>query len=168
MLKAANADRLPVMISAGCSTAYCAPLPPYEGYVDIHGKTHRGTNGGEVFKSPPPPPLPLQPHPLVPVSLGEASVTAGENGAVAYIGCNTGGQPCALTLLEGFAEALGKEKSPRLGDAWMEAVRYYYAKERLAQLKPNADWYPPSIFFQGMKYMVFGDPSLVLPGAEGE
>jgi hypothetical protein len=27
----------------------------------------------------------------------------------------------------------------------------------------NADWYPPSIFFQGMKYMLFGDPSLQLP-----
>jgi hypothetical protein len=164
MLKAANADRLPVMISAGCSTAYCAPLPPYEGYVDIHGKSHKGTNNGEVFKSPPPPPRPLQPHPRGPVSLGEASVTASENGAVAYIGCNTGGQPCALTLLEGFAQGMAKKGSPRLGDAWMAAIRHYYTKENLAQLKPNADWYPPSIFFQGMKYMVFGDPSLRMPG----
>jgi hypothetical protein len=41
--------------------------------------------------------------------------------------------------------------------------RYYYDKERLAQLKPTADWYPPSIFFQGMKFMLFGDPSLRLP-----
>ena len=166
LLQAANADRLPVMISAGCSTAYCAPLPPYEGYIDIHGKTHRGTNKGEVFKSPPPPPAPYQPHSAGPISLGEASLIAGPNGAAAYIGCDTGGQPCALTLLEGFAEALGQEKEPRLGDAWMAAVRHYYFKERLADLKPNNDWYPPSIFFQGMKYMVFGDPSLRLPGAK--
>ncbi|HEV2946113.1 MAG TPA: C25 family cysteine peptidase [Gemmataceae bacterium] len=110
LLKATNADRLPIMISAGCSTAYCAPLPPYEGYIDIHGKTHRGTNNGEIFKSPPPPPSPYQPHPKGPISLGEAAITAGPNGAVAYIGCNTGGQPCALTLLEGFAQAMGQEK----------------------------------------------------------
>jgi hypothetical protein len=50
-----------------------------------------------------------------------------------------------------------------LGDCWVGAVRYYYDKEKLATLKPNADWYPPSIFFQGMKYMLFGDPSLQLP-----
>lgn len=33
-----NAARLPVMISAGCSTARFATLLPYEAYVDIHGK----------------------------------------------------------------------------------------------------------------------------------
>jgi hypothetical protein len=163
VLQAANADRLPVMISAGCSTAYCAPLPPYEGYVDRFGKSHRGTNHGEVFKSPPPPPANYQRRAAGPLSLGEAVLIAAPNGAVAYIGCNTGGQPCALTLLAGFAQALGKQKEPRLGDAWMAAVRYYYARENLAGLKPNADWYPPSIFFQGMKYMVFGDPSLLMP-----
>jgi len=166
VLGVANADRLPVMISAGCSTAYCAPLPPYEGYVDSHGKSHRGTNQGEVFKAPPPPPANYQKHEPGPISLGEGVLTAGPNGAVAYIGCNTGGQPCALTLLEGFAKALGAQKEPRLGDAWIAAVRHYYAKEKLAKLKPNADWYPPSIFFQGMKYMVFGDPSLRMPAGK--
>jgi hypothetical protein len=163
VLNVANADRLPIMISAGCSTAYCAPLPPYQGYRDTQGKTHRGIDHGEVFHAPPPPPSVYQRHSCGPMSLGEAVVTAAPNGAVAYIGCNTGGQPCALTLLEGFAQAAGKAKEPRLGDAWMAAIRYYHAHEHLADLKPNADWYPPSIFFQGMKYMVFGDPSLRLP-----
>jgi len=45
----------------------------------------------------------------------------------------------------------------------MRTVSYYYDQEHLATLKPNADWYPPSIFFQAMKYMVYGDPSLKLP-----
>lgn len=40
---------------------------------------------------------------------------------------------------------------------------YYYEKECLAALKPNAGWYPPSVFFQSMKFMLFGDPSLRLP-----
>lgn len=41
----------------------------------------------------------------------------------------------------------------------------YHQAEHLETLKPNNDWYPPSIFFQGMKYMVFGDPALRLPGS---
>ena len=88
---------------------------------------------------------------------------AGPNGAVAYIGCNTGGQPCGLTLMDGFAKSWGQSPSARLGDCWMEAVSYYYEQEHLATIKPDADWYPPSIFFQAMKYMVYGDPSLRLP-----
>jgi hypothetical protein len=42
-------------------------------------------------------------------------------------------------------------------------LQYYHEKEKLAALKPTTDWYPPSIFFQGMKYILFGDPSLPLP-----
>ncbi len=38
-----------------------------------------------------------------------------------------------------------------------------YEKEHLATLKPDSGWYPPSIFFQGMKFMLFGDPSLKVP-----
>ncbi len=53
-----NADRLPVVLSAGCSTAQFATLPPYEAYEDVHGKKHKGTNAGEVFHAPPPPPSP--------------------------------------------------------------------------------------------------------------
>jgi hypothetical protein len=50
-----------------------------------------------------------------------------------------------------------------VGDCWVEAVRYYYQRQDLEHLRPNADWYPPSIFFQGMKFMLYGDPSLKLP-----
>jgi hypothetical protein len=45
------------------------------------------------------------------------------------------------------------------------ALRHYYEKENLATLKRDAGWYPPSIFFQAMKFMVFGDPSLRLPAS---
>lgn len=158
-----NADRLPVLVSIGCSTAYFAPLAPYDPYTDVHGAAHAGTNHGEVFTAPPPPPAPYQ-RQFNRTGLGEAALVHGAHGAVAYIGCNTGSQPCALTLLEGFAQALGAADQPRLGDAWAMAVRYYHARQRLPELKPNADWYPPSIFFQGMKFMVFGDPTLRLPG----
>ncbi|HWV98372.1 MAG TPA: C25 family cysteine peptidase [Candidatus Acidoferrum sp.] len=155
-----NGPALPVVISAGCSTAYFAPLPPYDGYVDVDGKEHAGTDHGERFDAPPPPPSPYQRGRFNPTGLGEQLLKRGPNGAVAYIGCDTGSQPCALTLVEGFVTALSETKTPRLGDCWAEAIRHYFDKEHLADLKPNDDWYPPSIFFQGMKFMVFGDPSL--------
>lgn len=158
-----NATHLPVIISAGCSTAYFAPLPPYEPYVDVAGKEHAGSDHGEVFIAPPPPPSPYQHGRFNPTGLGEQFLKHSTNGSVAYIGCNTGSQPCGLTLVEGFVTTLAESKEPRLGDCWNGAIRHYFSKEHLATLKPNNDWYPPSIFFQGMKFMVFGDPSLRLP-----
>lgn len=158
-----NATQLPVIISAGCSTAYFAPLPPYEPYVDVAGKAHAGSDHGEVFNAPPVPPSPYQRGSFNPTGLGEQFLKHSTNGSVAYIGCNTGSQPCGLTLVEGFVTALAESNDPRLGDCWNSAIRHYFDKEHLATLKPNDDWYPPSIFFQGMKFMVFGDPSLRLP-----
>ncbi len=159
----ANGDSLPVVMSAGCSTAYFAPLAPYDGYVDVDGAKHNGTDKKQVFSGPPPPPSPYQRGQFNPTGLGEQILKRSTNGAVAYIGCNTGSQPCGLTLVEGFVNALVAVDEPRLGDCWAQAIRHYYEKERLASLKPTPDWYPPSIFFQGMKFMVFGDPSLRLP-----
>jgi hypothetical protein len=158
-----NAKRLPVMISAGCSTARFATLPPYEAYVDVHGMEHKGSDHGEVFTDPPPPPAPYQKGRFSPPGLGKQLVVGGDDGAVAYFGCNTGSQPCGLTLAEGFAKAWSQGKDSRVGDCWAEAVNFYYEKERLASLKPTPDWYPASIFFQGMKFMLFGDPALRLP-----
>jgi hypothetical protein len=160
-----NAASLPVVISAGCSTAHFATLPPYEPYMDTEGKEHAGTDLEEVFRAPPPPPAPYQSGKFNPTGLGEAILTRNANGGVAYIGCNTGSQPCGLTLVEGFITSLAETRQPRLGDCWASAIRFYFEKERLAHLKPNSDWYPPSIFFQGMKFMLFGDPSLLLPDA---
>ncbi len=45
----------------------------------------------------------------------------------------------------------------------LEAMR---RNERLATLKPNDDRYPPSIFFKGMKFMLYGDPSLAMGAAK--
>jgi hypothetical protein len=158
-----NSARLPVILSVGCSTAYFAPLPPYGAYVDVDGKEHDGTDNHETFNSPPPPPAPYQRGRFNPTGLGEQLLKRGPNGAVAYIGCNTGSQPCALTLADGFVRALADAKEPRLGDCWAGAIRFYFGHEHLATLKPNNDWYPPSIFFQGMKFMLFGDPTLSMP-----
>lgn len=158
-----NDDRLPVIFSAGCSTAYFATLPPYEAYMDIHGKEHKGTNSGEVFTEPPPAPACYQKGPYNRTGLGEQLLKRNLHGAVAYIGCNTGSQPCGLSLMEGFVLGLSHSRQPRVGSCWAYAMKHYYTNERLAQLKPTDSWYPPSIFFQGMKFMLFGDPTLRIP-----
>jgi hypothetical protein len=158
-----NADRLPIVVSAGCSTAYFAPLPPYDAYVDVNGMEHAGSDHKEIFTAPPPSPSPYQQGRFNPTGLGEQMLKRSGNGSVAYIGCNTGSQPCALTLVEGIVKTQADGRGARLGDCWVNAVRYYYQKEKLSTLKPTASWYPPSIFFQGMKFMLFGDPSLRLP-----
>jgi hypothetical protein len=158
-----NGDRLPIMISAGCSTARLAALPPYEPYIDVDGGEHIGTDFGEVFDAPPTPPACYQTGEYNRTGLGEQLLKGGANGAVAYIGCNTGSQPCGLTLLRGMATELANPERRRLGDCWSGAVAFYHREEALADLVPNDDWYPASIYFQGMKFMLFGDPTLLLP-----
>ncbi len=131
-------------------------------YTDIHGIQHKGTNNGEIFDAPPPAPYAYQKR-FNTGGLGESLLRDAPSGAVAYIGCCTGSQPCGLTLIKGFSDAMMAHEPKRLGDIWMHAIRYYHTTENLDKLKPTSSWYPPSIYFQGMKFMVFGDPSLPLP-----
>jgi hypothetical protein len=167
LLKVDTAGQWPIVLSAGCSTAVFAPQAPYEPYVDVEGVHHRGTNAGEQFSAPPPPVAALQPAELTYRSMGTDLLVATPNGAVAYFGCATGSQPCGLTLLTGFASAAnpGSDDKPvRLGDAYRKMINHYVEAERLSDLQPSESWYPPSIFFQGMKFVMFGDPSLTVFG----
>ncbi|MBL9118492.1 MAG: hypothetical protein JNL80_01090 [Phycisphaerae bacterium] len=152
----------PIYFSVGCSTAEVMTQAPYQPYVDIFGTEHAGTNAGEVFTAPPPPPAVYQSGPRNTTSIAETLVRVADGGAVAAIGCDTGSQPCAVTLLDGFVETIAAKGELTLGDAWVEAIRHYRTAERLTELVPTADWYPPSIFFQGMKFVVLGDPALRL------
>jgi hypothetical protein len=151
-----------VFLSIGCSTAHLCNEPPYQSYLDESGIAQRGTNAGEVFHEPPPPPCCYQPGPYNSTGLGERLMRMSAGGAVAYIGCGTGAQPCALSLLEGFGRALAADPGTCVGDAWKQALAFYWEHEGLAQIKPDAGWYPPSIFFQGMKFLFYGDPTLRL------
>lgn len=38
-------------------------------------------------------------------------------------------------------------------------MSYHYQKGNLASIKPTASWSPASVFFQTMKFMVFGAAS---------
>lgn len=148
-----------ILVSAGCSSAAIATEPPYGAYLDVLGIEHPGTVAGEVFATWPPPPAPLQPAHHDATSLGEELVR-GPGPVAAYFGCVTGSQPAAVTLVEEFAAAL--PDAARLGDLWLAAVRGYHRRENLAALVPTEDWYPASIFFQAMKFVLLGDPTLRL------
>lgn len=150
---------MPVLFSIGCSTAEIAPQGPYEPYRDADGADHKGTNAGEVFNAPPPPPACIQPRTCAHSSFGTTSVSMPEGGAVAYIGCTTGSQPCAHTLLDGFAAFVAEHPDAAIGAVWSHAVAQYVDAEHLRELKPTADWYPPSIYFQPMKFVLLGDPT---------
>lgn len=152
-----------IMVSAGCSTGRFAGCPPYEAYEDISGTRHAGTNSGEVFSQPPPPPSCYTKGEFNHSGLGQELLRAERGGAVVYIGCNTGSQPCGVTLVEEFVREMGRiqeNEHPTLGDCWTAAVRNYLVRERVHDLKPDDGWYPPSIFYQPMKFMFFGDPTL--------
>ena len=122
--KLTNEGATPIVVSAGCSTAHFAPLPPYEPYVDVDGREHAGSDKGEKFTEPPPSANPYQKGRFNPTCLGEQILRRPASGAIAYIGCNTGSQPFALGLVEGFVKELGLESAPRLGDCWSGAIRH--------------------------------------------
>jgi len=107
-----------------------------------------GTQGyfmpGEVFKARLLRPLSIKKGKIQSLGLA-SSFSARPNGAVAYIGCSTGGQPCALALMDGFRQELGNEPSPRWAIVGCRRCPTTTTKSSLATLKPNADWYPPSI-----------------------
>ncbi|HMP78273.1 MAG TPA: C25 family cysteine peptidase [Pirellulaceae bacterium] len=164
LMRVETRGQWPIVLSAGCSTSVFAPQAPYEAYMDIHGVHHAGTNSGESFDRPPPAIAPLQPSELTYRSLGTELVVGTPHGAIAYFGCATGSQPCAMTLLEGFASALNSNphhsQEIRLGDAYRQMIAHYVEAEGLEKLEPTGSWYPPSIFFQGMKFILFGDPTI--------
>ena len=161
LARSASPDRhcLPVICSIGCSTAVLAPQPPYEAYLDADGADHTGTNAGEIFEAPPPPPACVQPRRFAHDSLGATAVRMAEGGAVVYIGCDTGSQPCAHTMLDQFAGFLADHPDAAMGEAWRHAVARYIELEHLRDLTPTDSWYPPSIYFQPMKFVFLGDPT---------
>jgi hypothetical protein len=155
-----NSDRLPVVISIGCSTAYFAPLGPNEPYIDTAGRAHAGEAHKEVVTGPPPPPSPYQTGKLGKDSLGKQLLEDGPSGAVAYIGSDMVAQPMALSLLDGFMQMLRASPDPHVGDAWNAAVRHYRQVAGLEQMVTDGDWVKPATFAQAMKFNLFGDPSL--------
>lgn len=152
----------PLLFSIGCSTAEICNLPPYTAYRDTSGTFHAGTNRGEVFPSYPPAPDPLPQGELNFTSIAEDALRTPNSGAIAVIGCVTGAQPCAHSLLDGFVGAMVAQPEASIGRWWTSALNHYIAAQHLDELKPTESWYPASIYFQGMKFVLLGDPTVRL------
>jgi hypothetical protein len=95
-------------------------------------------------------------------SVSEEAVRRADGGAIAVIGCVSGSQPCAHTLLDGFVDAMAELPTAPAGRWWTTALARYVRDEKLMELAPTDSWYPPSIFFQGMKFVYLGDPTVRL------
>ena len=63
----------------------------------------------------------------------------------------------------GFVRSCGSRRGRWSATAGPAPCAIITTRRIWRHLKPNDDWYPPSIFFQAMKYMYFGDPTLPFP-----
>lgn len=159
-----NSTKLPVVFATACSTAEFATQAPYDGYTDINGINHVGTNAGEIFNNIPPQPACIQSY-KNPESIGEELIVKTVNGAIGYVGCATGAQPWSRDLNKYFFEAYryGQEF---LGGMWNYMIQKYYETHVLPAIITTPDWTKVAEFHQPWKFILFGDPSLRVGGIQ--
>ena len=160
----ANSNALPTVFAAACDTAknvFPGPGP----YMDTSGTNHVGTARGETFSTVPPRPAPVQPASLDVANFGENLLVARAEGAVGYVGCNTGSQEGAVDLSKRFFQSYTKGWRA-LGDMYAYAVNTYYVANpdpgTIAGTTPI--WRTTAKFHHPWKYNLFGDPSLRVSG----
>ncbi len=92
----------------------------------------------------------------------------GSGGAVAYIGATSGAQPTVVDLYEGFFQAY-RDGERILGNLWRTMVERYHAKHDLAEsgtwYDAPEDWQRGHVVSEPRKFVVLGDPFLVVGGA---
>ncbi|MCD4655165.1 hypothetical protein K8T06_14685 [bacterium] len=157
-----NSGKLPVIFASACGTSEFATQAPYDGYTDINGVNHNGTNGGEVFTRTPPQPACIQ---IIknPESIGEALTVKYDTGAIGYVGCATGAQPWSFDLNKFFFEAY-RYGHEFLGGMWNYMIQKFYETHVLPAVISTPDWTKVAEFHQPWKFLLFGDPSLRIGG----
>jgi hypothetical protein len=184
-----NSDRLPVAFAAACDTGGLAHLAPFGPYVDVAGQVHCGTSNGETLPPGPyphvtlPRPGPLQSGAITcpgafcincqldPPCLAETFLFGnpiGSTGAIAYLGARSGSRPQqSIDLDRHFFRAYEKGYFV-LGDIWKDMMAEYYKQHGLANshtwFRAPSDWEIGHTFDEPQKYILFGDPSLVVGG----
>ncbi len=161
-----NAKQLPVIFSGGCGTATFTAYPPGGPYEDVDGVHHAGGEAGESFSSIPPAPAPLQKTDNLD-GIMEFTLVQSANGVVVYLGAVTGAQfPAMFDVNHFFFEGI-VQAGPRAGDAWNYAIDRYYQTHTFQKEYDHVDWYVLADFHQVWKFMLFGDPSLLIGGVAG-
>lgn len=159
-----NADRLPVIFSAACSTAmFHSGNGPY---FAKWGYEYRGAPYGETrfakYKWGPEP-IGLSPTAYDVDALAEHFLVKNTVGGIAFIGSYTGTQGDSHTLAKFFFEkyAAGADI---LGDAWNGAISKFVSNVINGLAFPGSSWYTAAQYHHIHKMLLFGDPSLRLGG----
>jgi len=185
-----NSHILPVATGVACNTGSLAWHPGPHPYEDEDGELHCGYNNGEAYD---PGPYPHWDFPRpAPIQSGDVSCPGGGvcgdcdldrscigetfqfgnppgmTGAIAYLGERGAGQAPADEAVVFFYEgyAVGHRS---LGGMWKYMIEQYYDYYDLGN---SHTWsYPPAdygwgfTFDEARKFIVFGDPSLLVGGA---
>jgi len=92
----------------------------------------------------------------------------GSTGAIAYIGARTGSRGGGMDLDRHFFTGYGSGLNV-LGDIWKYMVEQYYDQHDLGSshtwFREPANWEDGHTFDEPQKYILFGDPSLIVGGA---
>ncbi len=121
----------------------------------------------------PNPPVSVQPSKFDVESMAEDFLVKSNNGAIVFIGSNTGAQEYATDLGDLFFEAYLDKAIDVVGDMWNYAVAEYYKVHDPATIKqvencledPNkVCYYKCTELYQPAKLHFFGDPSIVVGG----
>ena len=171
-----NADKLPIVFGAACSTA---AFHFETSFVDTQGITFNSNLQCPVYNdahrcwpanpnaAQMPEPAALQPN-FDMDSLAEEFLVKHNTGGVAYIGAYTGTQGGSQLLLNYFFEGYTHNYRPTpLGFLWNYAIRRYIDNDFHIDFNTTSVWYPQALFHHIQKYMLFGDPSLRVGGISG-
>jgi hypothetical protein len=124
-------------------------------------REHRGTNDGEVFADPPPP-APLQPGPLRLHRPGERLLRSPTGGAVVYMAAAQARSPARSRCSRASPRPSPPRPTRASATPGTAPCATTTRASGLSELVPTDSWYPPSVFFQGMKFLFLGDPTLRL------
>lgn len=171
-----NSSMLPVVLAGACLTGKFTPSIPAEEYRDIYNTLHPGMSECTRFPGPPDtmfaPPMSLQPkEPDGNESMAEWFLFRGgpskSGGAIAYLGERTVGRG-------GLSDDLSREfftsyvKGITLGDMWRKMIEEYYDAHKLYEsttwMHDPKDMGIGHTFDEPEKFILFGDPSLVIGG----
>ena len=188
-----NFDKLPVVFSAGCETGMFARMARFEPYLDVNGGEHYGANNGETLDLGAYPHTSL-PRPACIQNDADGGVSHGgvfytydmecfaetflfgyhtdSTGAIAYVGARTGTRPNqAAELDRQFFKAYESGKVV-LGEMWKYMLQQYYNNYELSGshtwFRDSTQWNDGHTLDEPQKFILFGDPSLVVGGAFGD
>jgi hypothetical protein len=99
---------------------------------------------------------------------GDPGTSPSMNGAIAYLGARSGGQATSDDIDLYFFEAY-QQGHRVLGAMWRYMIEEYYDLHGLADshtwVRDSSGWPDGHVFDEPQKYILFGDPSLVVGGA---